>query len=164
MHNLNNEQINALLKKIENPGMRNLLEMMIKNENDQNQEEELKKIEEKNYEKITKEKAIIDIKRCLDKIKSLKDELLQMHTQINELLSFQKKLAGALGACYCFGENPFCDNCFGKGTPGSLEVNPEAFQKYVYPLIHKLTTNFENNYQSEGKHPIDKTIIKSQNT
>lgn len=45
------------------------------------------------------------------------------------------RLAGALGACRCWGRNPACRWCAGQGRPGALEIDAEAFQDLVLPLF-----------------------------
>lgn len=45
------------------------------------------------------------------------------------------RLAGALGACRCWGRNPSCRWCAGRGRPGSLEIDPAAFEELVLPLF-----------------------------
>lgn len=44
-------------------------------------------------------------------------------------------LAGALGACVCWGENPACQDCGGEGKAGLFEPDPAAFEAIVAPLF-----------------------------
>ena len=155
MQNFSNEQLNLMLDKIENPAMRSLFEMMM------NQRQEVK--QENNYQGITREKAINDVKLCLEKIKNLKEDVLELHNRLNEMLNFQTTIAGALGACHCFGENPNCESCFGKGIPGNYVINETAFQKYVYPFIQKLTNNVEKENTEERKDIYDISASGNKN-
>lgn len=45
-------------------------------------------------------------------------------------------VAGAMGACPCWGSDPWCDDCGGDGTPGSRSPAPTAFEALVVPLLH----------------------------
>jgi hypothetical protein len=44
-------------------------------------------------------------------------------------------LAGALGACECWGADADCDTCEGQGAPGFFEPVPAAFEAMVVPLL-----------------------------
>jgi hypothetical protein len=44
-------------------------------------------------------------------------------------------LAGAVGACGCWGTDPLCAACAGRGRPGVMAVNAAAFAEVVGPLI-----------------------------
>jgi hypothetical protein len=44
-------------------------------------------------------------------------------------------LAGALGACTCWGENRGCRTCRGEGRAGFFEPDPAAFEAIVAPLF-----------------------------
>jgi hypothetical protein len=47
-------------------------------------------------------------------------------------------LAGALGACECWGLRVDCDVCRGRGSAGWTEPVPELFYEFVGPAIAKL--------------------------
>jgi hypothetical protein len=44
-------------------------------------------------------------------------------------------LAEALGACPCWGDDPDCEDCEGKGTPGAFEPDPSLFREFVGALL-----------------------------
>lgn len=46
-------------------------------------------------------------------------------------------LAGALGACECWGADPGCDRCAGRGAPGAYPPDPDAFAALVLPLAQR---------------------------
>ncbi len=46
-----------------------------------------------------------------------------------------QRVAGALGACRCWGLSPDCPRCGGTGLPGSRDVDPDAFAELVVPLL-----------------------------
>jgi hypothetical protein len=43
-------------------------------------------------------------------------------------------LAGALGACECWGADGRCSRCGGRGTPGTFDPDASAFALLVLPL------------------------------
>lgn len=46
------------------------------------------------------------------------------------------RLAAALGACpACWGEDPTCRWCRGRGAPGALAPDPEEFTTWVVPAV-----------------------------
>lgn len=46
------------------------------------------------------------------------------------------RLASALGACpACWGEDPACRWCRGRGAPGALAPDPEEFTAWVVPAV-----------------------------
>lgn len=47
-------------------------------------------------------------------------------------------LAGALGACGCWGLQAACDLCQGQGSAGWTQPIPELFEEFVRPAIQKL--------------------------
>jgi hypothetical protein len=47
-------------------------------------------------------------------------------------------LAGALGACECWGLRDDCDLCHGLGSAGWTEPVPELFDEFVGPAIARL--------------------------
>jgi hypothetical protein len=48
-------------------------------------------------------------------------------------------LAAALGACDCWGEDPGCPTCGGRGTPGWMPPDPELYADYVEPAVRRTT-------------------------
>ena len=47
-------------------------------------------------------------------------------------------LAGALGACVCWGLQADCNLCWGQGSAGWTEPIPELFDEFVGPAIARL--------------------------
>lgn len=47
-------------------------------------------------------------------------------------------LAGALGACECWGLQTACDLCHGRGSTGWTQPIPELFEEFVRPAVEKL--------------------------
>lgn len=46
-------------------------------------------------------------------------------------------LAAALGACDCWGEDPGCPGCGGRGSPGWEPPDPELYAEYVAPAVRR---------------------------
>jgi hypothetical protein len=46
-------------------------------------------------------------------------------------------LAGALGACDCFGQAPGCPVCSGAGRPGWVEPDADLYREYVEPAVRR---------------------------
>lgn len=56
-----------------------------------------------------------------------------------ELLDRNSSVAGALGACDCWGSAPSCPICQGEGIPGWMLPDGELFAAYVEPALTRLT-------------------------
>jgi hypothetical protein len=62
----------------------------------------------------------------------------EIRIRLNELMKLNNALAGALGSCnICWGEDPGCIQCSGKGFPGWHKVNKRLFNVYVLPALEK---------------------------
>jgi hypothetical protein len=59
-------------------------------------------------------------------------------------------LAGALGACECWGEDRACPDCRGQGRAGFFEPDPAAFEAIVAPLFEDRRELVEE-YLESGK-------------
>jgi hypothetical protein len=66
--------------------------------------------------------------RAQDKLRRIQ-RVIQAHVRRNAFL------AGALGACVCWGENARCRACGGEGRAGFFEPDPAAFAAIVAPLF-----------------------------
>lgn len=56
-------------------------------------------------------------------------------------------LACAIGACpACWGSDPKCRDCEGRGAPGGLLPDPQCFQTFVAPVLRRLAD------EQGGKH------------
>jgi hypothetical protein len=57
-------------------------------------------------------------------------------------------LAGALGACDCWGLDATCRWCHGEGSSGWEEPDVDLFQLFVGPAVERLSATFEQGDQS----------------
>lgn len=147
-YSLNEEQINGFLNEVSNPALRNLFRMMLNNQ----QQEELPATRG-----ITLNKAVKDVRDLLEINKAMKIALNELKTNNEKMVERYRALTKALGACECLGENVICPICHGKGVPGSLLIDEKGFNKYVYPLIQKITQTVE---QSQVEEEIKNTKPK----
>lgn len=68
----------------------------------------------------------------------LEDTVNKVYAELEALRTRNNALAAALGACYlCFGDDLLCEECGGRGIPGSLAPKPAAFRKYVLPAFRR---------------------------
>lgn len=74
--------------------------------------------------------------------------LSRLHDAMQRLSRRNAFVAGALGACECWGMNLSCERCGGRGSAGAFEPVPEAFETLVVPLLRSraalLREHFEN--------------------
>jgi hypothetical protein len=73
----------------------------------------------------------------------LRSELLplldQAYAELGVLRHRNDALAAALGACYlCWGEDPGCPTCDGRGTPGWVSLDPHAYRRLIAPAVRTL--------------------------
>lgn len=65
-------------------------------------------------------------------------------------------VAGALGACECWGADVSCARCRGAGTPGAFEPVPSAFETLVVPLLRRrggmLRDRIDREHEDESIH------------
>ena len=59
--------------------------------------------------------------------------------ELESLRARNDALAAGLGACYlCFGSDPACQVCGGRGIPGSRPPEPAAYRMYVLPAVQRV--------------------------
>lgn len=63
----------------------------------------------------------------------------KMYRELTVLRERNDALAAALGACHlCFGLDPLCEECGGRGAPGSAVPEPAAYRDYVLPAVQRV--------------------------
>ena len=65
----------------------------------------------------------------------LRRRIARLQREHRRLARRSRRLAEALGACYCWGEDPRCRRCRGRGAPGAMAPNPEAFAALIMPAL-----------------------------
>lgn len=74
-----------------------------------------------------------DARRLADAVRVQFDEVVE---EIGGLRSRLDDLAAALGACPgCWGEDPVCGWCRGRGAPGAMTPDANAFDRLVMPAV-----------------------------
>jgi hypothetical protein len=70
------------------------------------------------------------------------DVLERLYAELEELRARVATLADALGACRrCWGEDPYCAVCRGRGRPGGRASDPLLFDVWVAPAVRRCRQN-----------------------
>lgn len=73
------------------------------------------------------------------RIRQLRALVKRTWAELEALRERNDTLAAALGACHlCFGTDPLCPRCGGRGVPGSRAPDPAAYREYVVPAIQRV--------------------------
>lgn len=63
-------------------------------------------------------------------------------------------LAGALGACACWGRDPGCPSCAGDGGPGWERPDPALYAEFVAPAVRRMRAGpARPDLPLDGPHP-----------
>jgi hypothetical protein len=84
----------------------------------------------------------IQNKKLLEQVSGLKVQVVGVKAERNSIqkryLKLSSALSGALGSCgQCWGEDPDCPVCRGKGSSGWRTVNKSLFNLHVLPTLEK---------------------------
>lgn len=85
----------------------------------------------------------------------LKETVERACAELDVLRTRNDALSDALGACQlCFGADPQCQQCHGRGRPGGRTPDPAAFRTYVLPAIRRARAIDARRQQSHPQqHP-----------
>jgi len=73
-----------------------------------------------------------------DDFEELRDTVQRACAELDVLRERLGALSDALGACrLCFGSDPACQACRGRGSPGGRAPVPAAFRLYVLPAVRR---------------------------
>lgn len=73
------------------------------------------------------------------RIRELRALVKRTWVELEALRERNDTLAAALGACHlCFGTDPLCSACAGRGRPGSRPPEPAAYREYVLPALRRV--------------------------
>jgi len=68
----------------------------------------------------------------------LNETVSRVWAELEVLRKRNDELAAAIGACFlCFGSDPLCPECAGRGRPGSKFPEANAYRKYVWPALRR---------------------------
>lgn len=80
------------------------------------------------------------------RIKQLTLEVEEMRESLSNSDRLEEDLANALGACvFCWGEDPTCRGCRGKGKPGAFEPDHALFTQFVLPALRRKRAGVKSN-------------------
>ena len=130
--------LQSLLKQIkfDPPGLMRLIEQQINDKKGQQSEISKELIRRL---RIQNKKLLEQVALLREQIKNGKANRDQMMIRLDYLVKLNTSLAHALGSCSnCWGENPECSVCSGKGYPGWQKINKRLFNLYVLPTLEKL--------------------------
>ncbi len=82
--------------------------------------------------------------KAVARVKQLRCETEELNEALSAMIRFAEELAHAVGACsFCWGEDPSCRACRGRGKPGVFEPDPVLFEKYVHPAYRRSKVNLQ---------------------
>ncbi|MCB8978729.1 MAG: hypothetical protein H6657_15010 [Ardenticatenaceae bacterium] len=80
-----------------------------------------------------------DLSRRTASYNRLRRVTTKMYAELEDLRERNDTLAAALGSCYlCWGEDPDCEECQGRGKVGAFTPDKELFRQYVAPVVQTL--------------------------
>jgi hypothetical protein len=69
----------------------------------------------------------------------LNETVTRLYGELETLRKRNDEVAAGLGACFlCFGSDPLCPECGGRGRPGTKLPEPGAYRKYVLPALGRV--------------------------
>lgn len=72
-------------------------------------------------------------------LRAMRRKIDTMDVELTALRARNDELAAALGACYlCWGEDPGCPVCGGKGRPGHFAPDRQLFDRHATPAARRL--------------------------
>ncbi|MBK7830505.1 hypothetical protein [Nannocystis sp.] len=79
------------------------------------------------------------VRSRLKEARRVERTLLRMDAELQELRTRNETLAAALGACpMCWGEDPECEECDGRGHPGAAKPDSELFHHFIIPAVRRV--------------------------
>ena len=88
----------------------------------------------------------VPVKKKKRSFSHLRKIVNNMYMELEYLREKNDTLAAALGACYlCWGEDPECPECNGKGQPGYFVPEGNLFTVFVTPALRKFQQQKQRN-------------------
>jgi hypothetical protein len=92
-------------------------------------------------DKEARRQAEEEIRERTVRVRELEAMLRQIEAEAKALRARNDELAAALGACFlCFGSDPYCSECGGRGAPGARPPERAAWREYVLPALKRVRT------------------------
>lgn len=102
----------------------------------QREEQLTKELEEQEAEELGRRQEVRQAVELRDETDALHRLVEEMSTDLDALRHVLDDVAEALGACpSCWGDDPGCRWCRGRGHPGFMPPDPEAFERLVLPAV-----------------------------
>jgi hypothetical protein len=118
----------------DNPGMAMLLGLLERRRS--GTEAEVQPKEDDEEAELAAQRAESMRNEAARRVWELKETAKDLYKELKILRARNDALAAAVGACYvCFGSDPFCEECGGRGSPGSRLSEPAAYREYVLPAV-----------------------------
>jgi len=87
--------------------------------------------------KIQNRKLLERVGKLSDREAIMKSNMKELKERMTNVLKLNITLASALGSCpICWGNDPSCTNCLGKGSAGWQSPNRKFFNQYVIPVVN----------------------------
>ncbi len=128
----------------DNPRFQQMLAMMQQQNSNAAQHEEIE-IEEA-PPPVERELAAAKnrLAKASSKIRQLTAEVEELNEGLDAMVRFSEDLAHAVGACtFCWGEDPACRACRGRGKPGVFEPDTALFERFVAPAWRRSKANLQ---------------------
>ena len=88
--------------------------------------------------RIQNKKLLEQVALLKERLKLASEDRQNISREMKALIKINKDVAAALGSCpRCWGENPACTICNGKGIPGWKASTQQYFDSYIAPVIGK---------------------------
>ncbi|MEO0469290.1 MAG: hypothetical protein AAF206_06710 [Bacteroidota bacterium] len=157
---MNQQEMLTLINQVgkDNPKLQMLAQLMAQQQTEQPAEKP--EVTGPLLAQIKQQEALI--KRLSTSNKKLKDKIRLLVENLTYRIEVNDTLAAATGSCaHCWGEDPNCPECNGKGVPGSLPIDEEAFMNFVQPIIKQYTQS--RNRQNQAGHQARNNLNNSLN-
>ncbi|MEA2561102.1 MAG: hypothetical protein QOH06_2606 [Acidobacteriota bacterium] len=84
--------------------------------------------------------------------RTLRRHVEHLELELGRLQEINDTLAAALGACeVCWGDDPECETCRGRGGPGSLPPDRALFERLAMPAVRRLRSSQPGPAGREGR-------------
>ncbi|MBD2768077.1 hypothetical protein IC235_09260 [Hymenobacter sp. BT664] len=87
---------------------------------------------------LQNEQLVALLKRARHEIKRLDALVENLQQETDATAQLQHDLAAALGACpHCWGTDPGCGSCRGRGGPGAYPTDQPLYARFVRPAVRR---------------------------